>query len=1264
MTEQQPGSSESRDKLFPGSSEMAGRMRDVDWGRTGVGSIERWPYSVRAIIRMMLTTRYAMWMGWGRELTFFYNDAYARMSLGAKHPWALGRPASEVWAEIWPDIGPRIEHVLATGEATWDEGLLLFLERSGFSEETYHTFSYSPLHDDDGQVGGMFCVVTEETTRVIGERRLGLLREFGTRLAESQTTQDVWHAVEQSTETDARDLPFTMAYLVGDDDTTATLAASSNVAADDPVAPESLPIDTPMWPIAAMIEGAMPPPRFVDLDATVAWPRGPWQKAPMRAMVLPIPQQAQMRPAGVFVAGLNPYRPVDAEYESFITLYVGQLAAGLANAQAYAAERRRAEALAQIDRAKTMFFSNVSHEFRTPLTLMQAPVEDLLKSPDLPPAHREHLSLVHRNALRLQKLVNTLLDFSRIEAGRVQPFFEPTDLAELTASLASAFRSATDRAALMLVIDCPPLGELVYVDRDMWEKVVLNLVSNAFKFTLDGQIRIGLERLGDSAVLTVQDTGSGIPPDELPYVFDRFHRVTGTRGRTHEGTGIGLALVHELVKLHSGTVIAQSELDRGSSFTVSIPFGTAHLPAEARDRQPGAAASTGLAQDALVEEAMGWLPGGESAGDISGLTPGLALAGPFGRRPAVDRRERILLADDNADMREYVRRLLEPQWDVEAVTNGRDALRAAIERPPALVITDVMMPEIDGVELLRQLRERTATSEIPVMLLSARAGEESRVEGLQAGADDYVIKPFSARELVARVETQLLRGRVRGIEQAQKRRLLDIFAQAPAAIAILRGPEHVFEMANPWYLDLVNSREVVGKPVREALPELTSQGIVDLLDTVYRTGQPHVGRSMPLVVNRLDATPEQRFFDFVYQPLVDRAGAVEGIAAVLYDVTDLAIARENAEVANRAKDEFLAMLGHELRNPLAPILTALQLLKLRGISGGERERSVIERQVKHLVNLVDDLLDVSRITRGKLQLQRRPVEIANAVAKAIETASPLLEQQRHTLVLDVERHGLAVNADLDRLAQVISNLLTNAAKYTEPGGRITVTGRRELDTVVLTVSDNGIGIAPDILPKIFDSFVQDRQALDRAQGGLGLGLTIVKSLVDLHDGSVTAESAGRGHGASFRVRLPLEVQRVPDESERSADAVGVAATGAPKRILVVDDNEDAASMLASGLSAYGHDVRTAPDGPTALELLDGWKPEVAVLDLGLPVMDGYQLARRLSDQCQPGGARLIAVTGYGQQQDRSRSADAGFAAHLVKPVDIEELQRLIDAKTN
>jgi signal transduction histidine kinase len=1220
-------------------------MRQTDWTATPVGAIENWPLHVRAIIRMMLTSRYAMWMGWGPDLNFFYNDAYAHMSLGAKHPWALGRPAQEVWSEIWPDIAPRIDHVFSTGEATWDEGLLLFLERSGFREETYHTFSYSPLHDEDGRVHGLFCVVTEETTRIIGERRLALLRELAAQLSSSQTTDDVWLALTRSLATDSRDLPFTMTYLLDADVQQLRLVAATDIPAS--LAQATLTLDDHEWPIRQVLDGTQSSV-VVDLPTTKPWPAGHWTQAPTRAIVMPIAQQAHARPAGVFIAGLNPYRPTDAEYESFIGLYVGQLAAGLANAQAYAAERRRAEALAQIDRAKTTFFSNVSHELRTPLTLMLAPVADALASANGALAG-DSLDLVHRNGLRLRKLVNTLLDFSRIEAGRIEANFTLEDLGAFTTELASSFESLTSRAGLRLRVDCAT-DEPAYIDRDMWEKIVFNLLSNAFKFTLHGDIVVSMGREGREIVLRVSDTGIGIPPLELPRIFDRFHRVEGAAGRTQEGTGIGLALVSELVKLHGGTIEAQSEVGRGTRFTVRVPLGTGHLPADRIAARPTLARTT-LGADTFIAEASRWLPGADRDVPADDLNP---LADGADSTAAA----RILLADDNSDMRTYLQQLLAQRWRVDIARDGREALRAAREHTPDLVITDVMMPNLDGFGLLRELRQDPETRSIPVMMLSARAGEESRVEGFEAGANDYVVKPFTARELVARVQAQLLRARIRAVESDQRRRVAQVFAHAPVAIAILRGPTHVFDLANPSYLELVDNREVVGKTVIEALPELEGQEILQVLDQVYRTGERFVGRSWPLMLVR-NGQLQECFFDFVYLPIFDEHDRVEGIAAVCFEVTELATARRAAEAANRAKDEFLAMLGHELRNPLAPIVTALQLLRLRGSAEGESERAVIERQVRHLVGLVDDLLDVSRITRGKIRLKRESVELHDVFTKAIELASPLLEQHQHGLIVDVPKHGLTVLADPARLAQVISNLLTNAAKYTPPGGRIEVQAAVDEADVMLRVKDSGIGIEPAMLPRVFDLFTQERQAIDRAEGGLGLGLAIVRSLMALHGGSVSAHSEGRGRGSEFVIRVPRVVVQ-PAVPSAGPDAAR-AANDTPhrRRVLVVDDNEDAATMMVELLRMAGHVAVYAHDGPTALRMAAEFAPDVALLDIGLPVMDGFELARQLRLTPALAGTRLIAVTGYGQEHDRRQSLEAGFDAHLVKPVDVDDLTRLV-----
>lgn len=433
---------------------------------------------------------------------------------------------------------------------------------------------------------------------------------------------------------------------------------------------------------------------------------------------------------------------------------------------------RQREELAKLDELKTQFFANISHEFRTPLTLMMGPLEDALaESKGLSVANRERLDLAHRNSLRLLKLVNTLLDFSRIEAGRIQASYQPTDLALLTTELTSVFRSAIERAGMRLVIDCPALPQKVYLDREMWEKVVLNLLSNAFKFTFEGEIEVSLRCVGPAVEMTVRDTGTGIAANEIPRLFERFHRVKSARGRSYEGSGIGLALVHELVKLHGGSVRVESKVDRGTSFTVTIPLGKDHLPGD-RIGSARTVASTELKSEAYVEEALRWLPESQDANadveialERSSLEP-VARSARENEKPS-----RILLADDNADMREYVQRLLRENYEVVAVADGESALQSAREQRPDLILSDIMMPRLDGVGLLRAVRADQDLKSVPVILLSARAGEESRVEGLAAGADDYLVKPFSARELLARVGSHLAIAKIRR-ESAEEFRAL------------------------------------------------------------------------------------------------------------------------------------------------------------------------------------------------------------------------------------------------------------------------------------------------------------------------------------------------------------------------------------------------------------------------------------------------------------------------------------------------------------
>ncbi|MFL5286058.1 MAG: ATP-binding protein, partial [Rhodopila sp.] len=768
-----PGSETAVSPFALAGGEMAALIASADWSATSLGPPETWPQSLLTVLRIMVTSRYAMWMAWGEELTFFCNDAYTP-TLGVKHPWALGRPANEVWSEIWPDIGPRIESVMRTGQATWDEGLLLFLQRSGYPEETYHTFSYSPLPDDAGTIAGMLCVVAEETQRVIGERRVATLRDLASELGAVRSEAEVLQAVERSLGRNTRDIPFSLIYLAEDDNGRLRRVNESG-GIDNKLAPpvverpEALP-----WPGIELLAGHEKR-RLHDVSAMTNLSTGAWDRPPRQVVVVPIAQQGEGQQTGLFIAGLNPYRPFDEAYGGFIDLVAAQIASGLAAARAYEAERHRAEALAEIDAAKTAFFSNVSHEFRTPLTLMLGPLEEEIVA-RVRDDGVERLSMIHRNGLRLLRLVNTLLDFSRIEAGRVQARFQPTDLAGFTAELASNFRSACERAGLRLETRCAPLPQPVYVDPEMWERIVLNLVSNAFKYTLAGEIAVGMDVSADgkAAVLTVRDTGTGIPEVELPRNFDRFQRIEGQRGRTLEGSGIGLALVNELVRLHGGSIAVESEVGIGTAVTVSLPFGQAHLPADRVSETPARVAAESSSGAAFVEEALRWLPTDgeatplsadvlETSSALTGLgVSGLGVSGLGASGPVpVPERRRILLADDNADMRDYVSRLLRPAYDVEAVPDGQEALRAARMKRPDLILSDVMMPRLDGFGLLAAVRADPDLRDLPVILLSARAGEEARLEGLDAGADDYLVKPFSARELQARVRSNLELARLR-----------------------------------------------------------------------------------------------------------------------------------------------------------------------------------------------------------------------------------------------------------------------------------------------------------------------------------------------------------------------------------------------------------------------------------------------------------------------------------------------------------------------
>ncbi len=1107
--------------FLAGGGEMGERIRAKDWSKTPLGPVECWPQSLKTIVRIMLTSRQPIWIGWGPQLIKLYNDPYKAI-VGGKHPEALGQPASIVWHEIWDVVGPRLQTAMQQNVGTYDESLLLMMERYGYREETYYTFSYSPVPGDHGGVEGIICANTDDTQRIIGERQVKLLRTLAAETADARTIEEACHLSVASLEYNSYDLPFAMLYLLDAEKQRVYLVDTAGISKDHEAVPETVALAAPsFWPFAEVLREqractiADPGRVFDNL------PTGAWKQPPHHAVAAPIAPAGQTGKAGVLIAALNPFRLFDESYQGFINLVAGQIAASIGNAQAYEEERKRAEALAEIDRAKTLFFSNISHELRTPLTLMLGPIEDTLAEDVLSPEQRERMEILHRNALRLLKLVNTLLDFSRIEAGRVQALYQPTDLAALTTGLASSFRSAIEKAGMKLTVDCPPMSEAVYVDHEMWEKIIFNLLSNAFKYTLAGEITVSLRQRETTVEIAVKDTGVGIPAEELPHMFERFHRVKGTAGRTFEGTGIGLSLVQELVKMHGGTIGVSSAPGRGSTFTVSLPLGSAHLPQDRIVTQQMETASAVNAQFYL-NEALGLLPGDDA---LAGILPDVPL---FSESEQGANGARILFADDNADMREYVSRLLQQRYNVQVVPDGQAALAAVKEFQPDLVLADVMMPGMDGFELLQALRAHPETRTLPVILLSARAGEEARIEGMEAGADDYLVKPFSPRELLARVGAHLEMARIRKEAEArvraERQQLHDLFMQAPALIAVLRGPDHVFELANPLYMRAVGQyRDIIGKPIREALPELEGQGFYQLLDVVYQTGQPFIGNEILVNLDRkVDGTLEEVYFNFVYQPSYNATGEIDGILVHAVDVTDQVRARQRIEELSLQKDEFIGVASHELKTPVTSIKGYVQLLERRfRRAGDERSAELLQKmdaQLNKLTGLIEDLLDVTKIESGKLQFHYSSFDLNELIKEIAEEMQRTTTQ--HRIVLELAA-PVTFTADRDRIGQILTNLLTNAIKYSPQADAILVRTVYKEGQVITSVQDYGIGIPREKQEHIFERFFRVEGEKQETYPGLGLGLYISAEFVKRHNGSIWVESE-EGRGTTISFSLPVE----------------------------------------------------------------------------------------------------------------------------------------------
>ena len=1548
---------------------MGRLIEEMDWAETDLGPISSWSPTLKTIVRFLLANRFPLLLWWGPDFLQIYNDAY-RPILGTKHPTYLGRPVRECWSEIWHILKPLIETPFQGGPPTWMEDILLEINRYGYFEESHFTIAYSPVPDETvpGGIGGVLATVHEISEKVVAERRILVLRDLGAGSLDAKSGEAACGLAAETLAQHSKDIPFALLYLIDQDRKHANLAGVAGVAAETQMSPLSIDLaNDPLWDLKTVLEKQnLHIVRDLGERFHEAVPKGPWGDPPKEAVIAPIRSSIPHQLAGFLIAGISSRLRFDDSYRNFLELVTSQIATGIANARAFEEEKRRAEALAELDRVKTMFFSNVSHEFRTPLTLMLGPIEDSLEDP-LPEITRERLTVAHRNSLRLLKLVNNLLDFSRIEAGRIQAFYEPVDLSALTTDLASVFRSAIETAGIKLRTECPPLEQPVYVDREMWEKIVFNLISNAFKFTFEGSIEVILHGTETAAEFIVRDSGTGIPDEELPRIFDRFHRIENARGRTYEGSGIGLSLVQELVKLHGGTVQVKSKLDQGSEFKITIPFGHSHLPKDHLGI-PGSQVVTASKANVYVEELMHWLPGNSPVTSEGLVSPAFTPSPGQGAKGL-----RILVADDNADMRQYLYHLLSPNYQITEAADGESALELAQRLIPDLILTDVMMPKLDGFGFLKALRSDHRTSTIPVILLSARAGEEARIEGMHAGADDYLVKPFSAKELLARIEGALKLHQVRlsaresetrfreladnmdqlawtanelgtatwynhrwydytgtNFEQMKNRGweslhhpdlIESVNAKLQKALAsgeawedtfLLRGKDGEYR----WFLSraipirneqgkivrwfgtntdvderkrhslnaefvaqlnehlarLSDEREIMRvaaekicnhlgawrcqfteiDPVKDTATvlydwskqskvslsglyrlsdfvtpeshELLSNGkqwvvpdamvdtcpariqdrlakmeIAAFIDTPFLSDGtwkasltvlhhqsrrwrneeiellrdlcvriwPRIDRTRaeravriktaqfetlinqaPLGVYLVDSdfrirqvnptalpsfgnipnligkdfeevihilwdrnyadeivrlfrhtletgesyeTPERieyridRKITEFYEWRIDRITLPEGgygVVCYFRDISDQVKARdaiaeskiklqqalEASQNASRIKDELLATVSHELRTPLNAILGWAHMLQSRGLDAGITESAIsaIYTSAKAQAQLIDDLLDVARISAGKMNLECKNIVLQDVLSKALSTLSHAIRAKKlqvHLADFSESQH-VELYADPQRLQQIFWNLLSNAVKFTSEGGGIHITISRAKSDVMMEFRDTGVGIVKEFLPFVFEPFRQMDGSTSRKFGGLGLGMSISKNLVELHGGTISVQSEGIGLGTAFKIQMPLlqlELQEPSKSTAHRPKASMYDVNLSEMRILIVDDDPQTLQLMTEAFNQSGAVIRISESATKAYDILKEWIPDLLISDIAMPEKDGYWLIEQIRAIPELARVRTIALTAYSTALDRANALTAGFDMFVAKPIEPSEL--LNTAKT-
>jgi len=1407
---------------FPsGGGEMGELIRSMDWSRTPIGPAEVWSPALRMVVNLMMANRFPMVLWWGPQFVQLYNDPY-RPIPGDKHPRSMGQLARECWCEIWHVIGPLIETPFRGGPATWMEDILLEINRHGFVEETHFTIAYSPVPDETAPngIGGVLATVHEITGKVVGDRRILALRDLGAGSAEARTAEENCVIAAQTLAKHPKDVPFAALYLVDPDGRRARLAGTAGIEAGHPASPAEIALDggeadSALWPLSATRQSEVLQ-IVTGLPALLGnrVPAGPWSDPPSTAAVVPIRSTRAYRLAGFLVAGISPRLRFDSQYRDFLELVTSQIGNGIANARSYEEEKRRAEALAEVDRAKPTFFSNVSNEFRTPLAWMPGPRGDLVADSEgrLPSEDREQIASETRFAPgdRLPPAASFGNPVPRpkiVLADEQERERLTKELEERVGELHAVLDAAPIGIWIAHDPECNSITGNAYANRLMQVPPGGNVSCSAGPEHVAVSYRVlrGGKELqpAEMPAQLAAATGKPVPSEALEIRFadgrsvhlleaavpllDGEGRVRGAIAaaadvsqltRVEEALRAAEELAHqrlaEIEDLYRNAPVGLCVLDRDLRFLRinerlaeinGIPAADhigktvrAVLPALADVVEPGMRRILKTGEPRLDVEIVSetparpgvqrvwleqWLPIKDFEGRVTGLS--IVVEEITARKQAEQDLRRLanelelergrlqavfenmeeavglwsadgkLVSVNDATVRLYgfetkeqMLKHLSEYADVKVRTlDGRELPQE--EWPPARVLRGESFSNWELEQFIPSINKRfigsnsgspvrdasgnivlgvVALHDITALHDARRAAERNLQERERLLEEVRTAEKWLRMDLEAMTRLQQV-----GSLFLQEGNLEEVLSEIIDAAISISGADfgdiQIIDAKSldlkiaaqrgfpEWWMDcwdcvprgqgacgvaFERGARVIVEDVEQSPPFVGTEALEVQLRAGVRAVQstPLVSRSgRPLGVLsthwKTPGRPDQRLLSLLdllgrqAADIIERAQNEEALRAA------------NAQLleADRRKNQFLAMLSHELRNPLAPIKNSLYVLD-RAVPGGDQARraqEVISRQADQLARLVDDLLDVTRITRGKIQLQRQRLELNELVCRAIDDHRSDFAKQEVALELVPAASPLYVNGDRNRLAQVIGNLLQNAAKFTGRKGvtRIAVETDGAARRAIVRVTDTGIGMTQQMLSRLFEPFSQADETLDRSKGGLGLGLALVKGLAELHDGDVSAHSEGLGRGAEFTVRLPLDLPGSA-QSEMPKEQTGRFR----RRVLIIEDNVDAAGSLSEVLELGDHEVEVAYNGPEGITKAQEFRPEVVLCDIGLPGMDGYQVARALRADTGLKGTFLVALTGYALPEDLQRAAEAGFERHLAKPLSPEKLEQLLN----